>query len=539
MTMTQLHKWFAACLLATGLALTGAPAVQAAGYFAQAGKIYDPYGQELQVRGISHFGFSGTILQPQYLWQMGWKEQIAQIKALGFNAVRVPYSPATLYTTTPVNQLGYLDPNKNADLIGKTPLQVLDLWMAEADRQGLYVMLDMHSVVKSRLYPTWFVDNPADFPLVWNGKAYTPDDWRRDLVFVAKRYARLPHFFAIDLYNEPNGKVRWAAGDKNMTNPAYYWKPAAESAAAAVLAANPNLLIFVQGINGNWDGIENSNIAMNYGEDLQPQAYQPLAIPASKLVLSPHTYGPDVFVKSSFSAANFPANLAPQWEVLFGKLSPKHPVIIGEWGGRYGTANAKDVAWQNALVDYLIAKGIRSSFYWSYTPNSGDTGGILDDALNVRQDKMLLLRRLWAAKAPAITPPTGSSTGSTTGTPTGSSTGSTTGTTAGTGTTNSTGGAVVGSSTGTVTGTSVARIAPYIMGFAPASGRIGTLVLLKGRGFTGISTVKVGTARGAPFKVLSDTQVLVTIPANATTGAIGLFNAKGVSFSATSFRVIR
>jgi len=539
MTMTQLHKWFAACLLATGLALTGAPAVQAAGYFAQAGKIYDPYGQELQVRGISHFGFSGTILQPQYLWQMGWKEQIAQIKALGFNAVRVPYSPATLYTTTPVNQLGYLDPNKNADLIGKTPLQVLDLWMAEADRQGLYVMLDMHSVVKSRLYPTWFVDNPADFPLVWNGKAYTPDDWRRDLVFVAKRYARLPHFFAIDLYNEPNGKVRWAAGDKNMTNPAYYWKPAAESAAAAVLAANPNLLIFVQGINGNWDGIENSNIAMNYGEDLQPQAYQPLAIPANKLVLSPHTYGPDVFVKSSFSAANFPANLAPQWEVLFGKLSPKHPVIIGEWGGRYGTANAKDVAWQNALVDYLIAKGIRSSFYWSYTPNSGDTGGILDDALNVRQDKMLLLRRLWAAKAPTITPPTGSSTGSTTGTPTGSSTGSTTGTTAGAGTTNSTGGAVVGSSTGTVTGTSVARIAPYIMGFAPASGRIGTLVLLKGRGFTGISTVKVGTARGAPFKVLSDSQVLVTIPANATTGAIGLFNAKGVSFSATSFRVIR
>ena len=539
MTMTQLHKWFAACLLATGLALTGAPAVQAAGYFAQAGKIYDPYGQELQVRGISHFGFSGTILQPQYLWQMGWKEQIAQIKALGFNAVRVPYSPATLYTTTPVNQLGYLDPNKNADLIGKTPLQVLDLWMAEADRQGLYVMLDMHSVVKSRLYPTWFVDNPADFPLVWNGKAYTPDDWRRDLVFVAKRYARLPHFFAIDLYNEPNGKVRWAAGDKNMTNPAYYWKPAAESAAAAVLAANPNLLIFVQGINGNWDGIENSNIAMNYGEDLQPQAYQPLAIPASKLVLSPHTYGPDVFVKSSFSAANFPANLAPQWEVLFGKLSPKHPVIIGEWGGRYGTANAKDVAWQNALVDYLIAKGIRSSLYWSYTPNSGDTGGILDDALNVRQDKMLLLRRLWAAKAPTITPPTGSSTGSTTGTPTGSSTGSTTGTTAGTGTTNSTGGAVVGSSTGTVTGTSVARIAPYIMGFAPASGRIGTLVLLKGRGFTGISTVKVGTVRGAPFKVLSDSQVLVTIPANATTGAIGLFNAKGVSFSATSFRVIR
>jgi endoglucanase len=516
--MMRLRKWFTGCLLATGFALACTPATYAAGYFAQGGKIYDPYGQELVVRGISHFGFSGTILQPQYLWQMGWKEQIAQIKALGFNAVRVPYSPATLYTTTPVNQLGYLDPNKNADLIGKTPLQVLDLWMAEADRQGLYVMLDMHSVVKSRLYPTWFVDNPADFPLVWNGKAYTPDDWRRDLVFVAKRYARLPHFFAIDLYNEPNGKVRWAAGDKNMTNPAYYWKPAAESAAAAVLAANPNLLIFVQGINGNWDGIEISNIPMNYGEDLQPQAYQPLAIPASKLVLSPHTYGPDVYVKSSFSAANFPANLAPQWELLFGKLSPKHPVIIGEWGGRYGTASPKDVAWQNALVDYLITKGIRSSFYWSYTPNSGDTGGILDDALNVRQDKMLLLRRLWAATVP-VSSATATTTTSTTTPTTVSATTTTTTTTASTST--------------------VATVAPYIMGFTPAQGPVGTVVTVYGRGFTGIYSVKVGTLRGAPFKVINDRQVQVTIPATATSGAIGLYNAKGVSFSATWFRVTR
>jgi len=516
--MMRLRKWFTGCLLATGFALACTPATYAAGYFAQGGKIYDPYGQELVVRGISHFGFSGTILQPQYLWQMGWKEQIAQIKALGFNAVRVPYSPATLYTTTPVNQLGYLDPNKNADLIGKTPLQVLDLWMAEADRLGLYVMLDMHSVVKSRLYPTWFVDNPADFPLVWNGKAYTPDDWRRDLVFVAKRYARLPHFFAIDLYNEPNGKVRWAAGDKNMTNPAYYWKPAAESAAAAVLAANPNLLIFVQGINGNWDGIEISNIPMNYGEDLQPQAYQPLAIPASKLVLSPHTYGPDVYVKSSFSAANFPANLAPQWELLFGKLSPKHPVIIGEWGGRYGTASPKDVAWQNALVDYLITKGIRSSFYWSYTPNSGDTGGILDDALNVRQDKMLLLRRLWAATVP-VSSATATTTTSTTTPTTVSATTTTTTTTASTST--------------------VATVAPYIMGFTPAQGPVGTVVTVYGRGFTGIYSVKVGTLRGAPFKVINDRQVQVTIPATATSGAIGLYNAKGVSFSATWFRVTR
>jgi hypothetical protein len=77
------------------------------------------------------------------------------------------------------------------------------------------------------------------------------------------------------------------------------------------------------------------------------------------------------------------------------------------------------------------------------------------------------------------------------------------------------------------------------MGFTPGYGRVGTVVTLNGRGFTGIYKVWVGAARSASFKVLSDRQVQVTIPLNATTGAIGLFNAKGVSFSATSFRVIK
>jgi aryl-phospho-beta-D-glucosidase BglC (GH1 family) len=46
-------------------------------------------------------------------------------------------------------------------------------------------------------------------------------------------------------------------------------------------------------------------------------------------------------------------------------------------------------------VQYLQNKGIRNSFYWCYTPNSGGTGGILDDSLNVRLDKMALLHKLW------------------------------------------------------------------------------------------------------------------------------------------------
>ncbi|MEY2655159.1 MAG: hypothetical protein RLZZ524_2187 [Pseudomonadota bacterium] len=491
-----------ATLLACLLACTTWPA-QAAGYSTRGGRIYDPAGAEMQIRGISHFGFNAEILQPQYLWSMGWKQQIAQIKSLGFNAVRLPFVPDTLYNTTPVNQLSYIDASLNPELIGKTPLQAMDLWMAEAERQGLYVMLDFHSVSKVRQYPTWYVSNPADFGLIHNGQAYTQAHWLRDLAFVARRYAALPHFFAIDIYNEPNGVVRWAAGDANMSNPANFWKPNAEAAAATVLAANPSLLVFVQGINGNFDGIEDSNLPMNWGEDFQPQANQPLAIAAGKLVLTPHTYGPDVFVKHTFSAANFPANLPADWDKLFGRFASQVPVVLGEWGGRYGngTGGSKDVTWQNALVDYLIARNMRSTFYWCYTPNSGDTGGILDDNLAVRTDKMALLRKLWgSAGTPVGAPVAGPSP------------------------------VAPGTASGTV-------VAPSISNYAPAVGPVGTVVTINGRGFTGAHAAWVGLAHDAAVKVVNDTQVQVTIPAGATSGAIVVFNAAGVAFTATGFSV--
>jgi endoglucanase len=381
--------------------------VCAAGYSVITGKIYDASGQEVQIRGISHQGFNSTILQPQFLWSMGWKEQIAQMKSLGFNAIRVPFVPDTLYNTTPVDQLSYVDPGKNPEFIGKTPLQALDLWMAEADRQGMYILLDFHSVSKLRQYPTWFVSNPADFNLIYNQQAYTKDNWLRDLAFVATRYAALPHFFAIDVYNEPNGVVRWSAGDPFMTDSNNFWKPAVEAAANAILAANPNLLVFVQGVSGNFDGIE-KNLVINWGEDFQPQSYQPLNIPTNKLVLSPHTYGPDVAMLPSFSDPAYPANLTTDWDTLFGQFSPAFAVVPGEYGGRFGQGGqgVKDVQWQSAFVDYLIKKDMHNSFYWCYTPNSSDTGGILDDNLNVRTDKMELLKRLWATSAAPAPPPT-------------------------------------------------------------------------------------------------------------------------------------
>ncbi len=382
------------------------------GYVARNGKVYDADGDAVQLRGINLFGFETDILIPQYLDAMGWKQQIAQVKALGFNAVRLPFVPETLYSTQRigVDLDTFVDAELNADIIGKTPLEFLDLWMDEAQAQGLYVVLDFHSVAKGVLAPLWYSDDAADYAEdgaapTYNYLPYSAEDWIRDLVLVATRYSDHDRFVGLDLYNEPHDLARWGDGD-----PAYVaaadWKLAAERAAAAVLTANPNLLVFVQGIYLNNDGIEDSTLGVNFGENLQPQRYRPLAIPDDKLVLFPHTYGPDAlydFPKASFSDPAFPANLAADWDTLFGRFAPTPPivlgqtVILGEFGGYYGTgpSGERDVLWHDALVDYLIAKDMRSAFYWCYTPNSDGTGGILDDDLAVREDKMAMLRRLF------------------------------------------------------------------------------------------------------------------------------------------------
>jgi len=47
----------------------------------------------------------------------------------------------------------------------------------------------------------------------------------------------------IDLKNEPHGAATWG-----MNSPSTDWNSAAERAGAAVLKANPNILIFVEGV---------------------------------------------------------------------------------------------------------------------------------------------------------------------------------------------------------------------------------------------------------------------------------------------------
>lgn len=76
---------------------------------------------------------------------------------------------------------------------------------------------------------------------------------------------------------------------------------------------------------------------------------------------------------------------------------------------------------------------------------------------------------------------------------------------------------------------------PFIQTWGPTQGPPGTVVTVKGRGFTGLNEVRVGTSRDAEFNVLNDKQVRFTVPTNATSGQIALLNPQRGAWSPNAF----
>lgn len=85
--------------------------------------------------------------------------------------------------------------------------------------------------------------------------------------------------------------------------------------------------------------------------------------------------------------------LEDKLDFSFGLHKPV--VSVGEWGFKSDQPN--EVAWAVRFMKWLLSKGIRDSYFWTWTPNSGDTGGLLlDDCTTVDTTKMAILRRYWA-----------------------------------------------------------------------------------------------------------------------------------------------
>jgi hypothetical protein len=79
-------------------------------------------------------------------------------------------------------------------------------------------------------------------------------------------------------------------------------------------------------------------------------------------------------------------------------------------------------------------------------------------------------------------------------------------------------------------------LAPVLTTFAPASGTVGTSVTITGTNFTGATAVMFSGV-SASYSVVSDTTIIASVPAQATTGPISVITPGGMATSNDSFTV--
>jgi hypothetical protein len=157
------------------------------------------------------------------------------------------------------------------------------------------------------------------------------------------------------LLNEPYA-LRWSS-----------WVRAVERLGDHVLSKCPRWLIFVEG-TGNEEPAEPG---IEWGENFLGVAQRPIKLSNdSKLVYSPHVYGPGLFAANNLPEPEymgdkeFPISCRSVWQRHFGfvKKQTGRPVIIGETGGKYNLR--RDAEWQEEFVDWAIQAGI-GLFYFA------------------------------------------------------------------------------------------------------------------------------------------------------------------------------
>jgi endoglucanase len=361
------------------MAAIGEPSVKQVGarppLHAEGGRIVDAHGQEVVLTGVNWFGLETGTFAPHGLWTRNWQQMLDQMAGAGFNTLRLPFSNELF---APASLPNGIDFGKNPDLAGLTGAQIMDKVVDGATARGMMVILDRHRPDSQAQSNLWYTDHVSEQTWI--------DDW----VMLAKRYRHNPLVIGADLHNEPHGEATW--GDGNVKTD---WRLAAERAGNAVLAANPDWLVFVEGVeshdgDGYW-----------WGGNLSGAAAHPVRLKdRAKLVYSAHDYSPKVFQQSWFSHPDFPANMPSLWSRMWGYLvaHKQAPLLLGEFGGR-SVGDDPEGIWQRSLLTYLKEHRI-SYTYWSWNPDSGDTGGILtDDWTTIHADKLAMLKSYQAPLA--------------------------------------------------------------------------------------------------------------------------------------------
>ena len=371
--------------------------------FTDGNKIVDKDGNEVWLTGVNWFGYNTGTNTFDGLWASDLNQSIQEIANHGFNIIRVPISAELILQWS---RGEYPDANfnqaTNSYLVGMDSLQIFVYVIGQCRANGLKLIIDIHCAetnASGHMVNLWYSDK------------ISTEDFLTALSWMADRYKDDDTILVYDLKNEPHGKpyegdgaAKWDAS-KDPNN----WEYAAEQAAYAVLDKNPNVLVFVEGIeiypvdikkNGDFSSTNDEDYYFNWwGGNLRGVADNPVDIGKyqNKLVYSPHDYGPTVYEQPWFKGSyDYDSLMKDCWHdnwfyIYEDDIAPLH---IGEWGGFMTEPN---ITWMTYMRE-LIKKYRLHHTFWCFNANSGDTGGlVLDDFTTWDEEKYAFVKEvLWS-----------------------------------------------------------------------------------------------------------------------------------------------
>jgi endoglucanase len=310
-------------------------------------EIVDAHGNPIRLVSANWFGFDQGEYVVGGLERAPLTEIARQIRAMGFNSVRLPWANQTIEDNPVVPGFAL---TANPQLQGKHALEIMDVVIQTLAGEGLMVILDNHV---SRA--DWCC-NEKDGNGLWYNREYPESRWIGDWKTLVRRYKAQPYVVAVDLRNELRSGAQWGGDD-----PALDWHAAAERGGNAILIENPNLLVMVEGTKYSLDFAGAKNLPVH------------LFVP-NRLVYSPHNYGWSQPTPQSYEA--FKQHLDQDWGWL---RSGDHaaPIWLGEIGICQDLVGCSQYGpWFSFLVRYMKETGA-SWGYWALNATQSSGAGRL------------------------------------------------------------------------------------------------------------------------------------------------------------------
>lgn len=345
-------------------------------------KILDQDGKEVWLTGCNWFGYNTGTNTFDGLWNSQLAPTVKGIADHGFNLIRIPIS-AELINQWAAGEYPKANYNNayNEELNSMNSLEIFDYFLVLAETNGIKVMPDIHSAET----------NASGHNVnLWCTDKVKVEDYYKALEWMADRYKDNDTIIAFDLKNEPHGKPNEGknAAIWNDSKDANNWKYVAETAAARILAKNPNVLILVEGTEiypmkkgGDYSSTNEKDYYFNWwGGNLRGVAEYPVNLGKyqNKLVYSPHDYGPTVYKQPWFEGSyNYDSLMKDCWKDNWFYIYEENiaPLLIGEWGGFMTEPN---LTWMTHMRKLISTYHLNHTF-WCINANSGDTGGLLLD----------------------------------------------------------------------------------------------------------------------------------------------------------------